>query len=1380
VARIFLSHSSENNAEAVALRDWLNSQGWDDLFLDLDPVRGIAAGERWERALYKAADRCEAVIFLVSRAWLASRWCLKELQLAQKLNKRLFGVLIEDLKTADLPEELTEVWQVVRLDSGTDHRLLQTMLPGGEEAQVTFSKAGLERLKSGLVKAGLDPRFFAWPPNSDPYRSPYRGLRALEADDAGIFFGREAPIIAGLDRLRGLREAAAPRALVVLGASGAGKSSYLRAGLLARLARDDRSFLPLPPIRPERAAIGGETGLLRVLELALRERGPGATRAQLREAVASGAAALLPLLCNLARQASPPALEGDALAEPPALLLAVDQAEELFQAEGAAESEALLELLRGLALAEAPKVILVFTIRSDSFEQLQSAPALQDLPLATLSLPPMPRGSYQQVIEGPAQRLSEGSRALRIDPALTEQLLTDIEEGGGKDALPLLAFSLERLYVEYGGDGDLRLDEYRAIGGIEGSIEAAVERALAAADDDPKVPADREQRLALLRRALIPWLAGIDPASSAPRRRVARLSEIPAETRALVQHLIEQRLLSTDVAPETGEVTVEPAHEALLRQWSLLKGWLADDFAALATLEGVQRATRDWVANGQNEAWLAHSAGRLEDAEALLLRQDLSAMLGSSDAEYLAHCRQSEARRRDRALQAARDLAQAKEREARANARVKKRTLWGLAAAVILAVAAGTAAIIANDKAGEAAQSALLAERREQEARAAQRDAERSAARFAVTAASTAIDLGDLGGAAETLLQAATSFDDATAPEEMQIAFHRLNEAMERTTVFNLPPAARAFEGPDALYFVDDDSGDVLRFDGNGPPVVLMDGSSSDPEILELRALGDGEVIVIRADGAVQRFTPRAGLRTVDTLPMRQDGYDNFLIGSDGTVFWQQENEEDDGDRALVRVIDARSGRSFEGVGYHRNPRFAVTPEGRRYVISASDPVAAEIVEDGDALRLLPVAASTELSRKLLSYACFQMLASSPPADDLPTVDSLGYGPIPDQCLLIPGGVIHSRYTFGSAGIFREDAVVLAGSEEPRLVEDIVSNVLGYELLHNISWIGYQPELSSFVVLVNRDLLVFTDDSLELLRKHPVAVGPARVFPDGRIAVVERGANRVTVHSVLEQDYRKTMRAALSRDDEAAVVAGESQLSALNKGTCGDGPPADYENSFNLPDGTRIDFDLPENAIEIVRGQRSTVLPIGDSDCFQFTPDWKHALIGTRDPDTYEMRVALLDFESLLAGGPIDESEAGRLPGTFRSAFPLAGGDIVTTDGSEAVRRWHRDESRRWVATQIYRGDYAVLSAEPNLTGEQLLILEDFGGGNVRGFLYSVPASQRWIEIGSDYKWFRATFSDDGGIVSGSASVWRYIDIPSLSALVAETRERLSRSETPH
>jgi hypothetical protein len=74
VSRLFISHSSANNAAAVALRDWLFEQGFEnEVFLDIDPDRGLAPGQKWQEGLKAAADRCEAVLFLVSPAWLASR-----------------------------------------------------------------------------------------------------------------------------------------------------------------------------------------------------------------------------------------------------------------------------------------------------------------------------------------------------------------------------------------------------------------------------------------------------------------------------------------------------------------------------------------------------------------------------------------------------------------------------------------------------------------------------------------------------------------------------------------------------------------------------------------------------------------------------------------------------------------------------------------------------------------------------------------------------------------------------------------------------------------------------------------------------------------------------------------------------------------------------------------------------------------------------------------------------------------------------------------------------------------------------------------------------------------------------------------------------------
>lgn len=639
MSRIFLSHSSKDNFEAQALRNWLASEGWDDVFLDLDPNLGIAAGERWERSLHAAAHRCEAVVFLVSANWLASGWCRKEYELARGLNKKLFAALVDSAKTiADLPPELTDVWQAIDLAGGQDQRLFSTTLPGShQERHIAFSLSGLLRLKRGLERAGLDPKYFLWPPENDPNRAPYRGLKSLEAEDAGVLFGRDAPIIEAVDRLRGLGQGAPPRLFVILGASGTGKSSFLRAGLLPRLARDDSHFIALPPLRAGRSALTGETGFVAALEGLL----PGKSRAEIRTCVQSGAATLRALLVERMKPA-----EGE---RPASLVIAIDQAEEMFRLDADEETLALLTLIRDLAATDAPPIIAIFAIRSDSYDQLEHCASLQGLPQATQPLLPLPRGAYVQVIEGPIQRLTAAGRKLSIEPRLTERLLADLETGGGSDALPLLAFTLEQLYLDYLQTGMLRLADYEAMGGLRGAIDAAVRRALTRADADPRIPKDREARAALLRRGLIPWLAGIDPESRSPRRNIARLSDIPAESAPLIELLVEERLLSTDTRVERNAsgnevriTTIEPAHEALLRQRGLLNGWLNEDFGLLVTLEALKRAAGEWDANGQNVAWLSHHGARLVEAKALLQRDDIVRRLDSIDLSYLEECASSE------------------------------------------------------------------------------------------------------------------------------------------------------------------------------------------------------------------------------------------------------------------------------------------------------------------------------------------------------------------------------------------------------------------------------------------------------------------------------------------------------------------------------------------------------------------------------------------------------------------------------------------------------------------------------------------------------------------------------------------------------------------
>jgi WD40 repeat protein len=269
--RIFLSHSSKDTRQAVALKKWLVQQDRrlaHEIFLDLDPNWGILAGVKWKDALQQANAHCEAVICLLSTNWEASSECQTEFRTAETLNKRIFVARLEPSTGFGL----TRDWQWVDL-FGTGSKT-EIDVDDGSGEPVIFLSEGLERLCDGITKAGIGADLFLWPPPKDPDRAPYRGWQPFEQEDAAVYFGRDAQIIRGLDALRGMRKSGVETLFVVLGPSGAGKSSFLRAGLLPRLQRNDRNFFLLDTVRPERNVLTGDTGLARAI---------GATRARFGE-----------------------------------------------------------------------------------------------------------------------------------------------------------------------------------------------------------------------------------------------------------------------------------------------------------------------------------------------------------------------------------------------------------------------------------------------------------------------------------------------------------------------------------------------------------------------------------------------------------------------------------------------------------------------------------------------------------------------------------------------------------------------------------------------------------------------------------------------------------------------------------------------------------------------------------------------------------------------------------------------------------------------------------------------------------------------------------------------------------------------------------------
>ncbi|MGY4677069.1 nSTAND1 domain-containing NTPase [Pasteurella sp. P03HT] len=663
MTQLFISHSSVDNAEAIALYNWLSELGW-SLFLDLDPNNGIHVGEMWRKKLNNSINECEGMVLLISDSWLSSSHCLFEYQMAEALNKPIFPLIIKSPTQYSIPHALLDKWNIGNLEIGHPKVSIPILLPSGQSRMISFSQIGLNSLQRGLTYAGLHSDFFQWPLLSqynDP-PSPYKGLKPLEFEDAGLLFGRDGAIKALMSELQRLRDTTHIRFIAIQGASGSGKSSFLRAGILPRLARLQQDFVILPLIRPNQSVLNGEKGLVEALVHFCNGLKIRCTRQAITDMVMQkeGYQALKALLISAIRKTRT-GLEFQQTLHLPTLVITIDQAEELFTSYNT-ETNLFLALLAELITSHELDVMVLSTIRTDAYSSLQVAEKLEGIIQYLFSLPPIVRGAYQQIIEGPAKLLEKTQKPLWIDPQLTDRLLKDLEQDGGKDALPLLAFTLERLYLDYGNNGKLELKEYltfqdektqqhSGLGGLQGAVSIAIDEALTNAQQDPRLPKSDNARLALLRRAFIPYLASIDVKTHQPYRKVAHYADFPEDVRPLIDSLVESRLLTKDYNvqfldkkgrhPNEQGITVEFAHESILRQWRLLSDWLKEDIADLFLLEMLQAETTVWLRTQKHPEWLRLRGCRLEEM-ARLEEGKFKAYITPIQREYLNSCREQE------------------------------------------------------------------------------------------------------------------------------------------------------------------------------------------------------------------------------------------------------------------------------------------------------------------------------------------------------------------------------------------------------------------------------------------------------------------------------------------------------------------------------------------------------------------------------------------------------------------------------------------------------------------------------------------------------------------------------------------------------------------
>jgi energy-coupling factor transporter ATP-binding protein EcfA2 len=550
---------------------------------------------------------------------------------------------------------------------------------------------------------------------------PYLGLATFQAHDAALFFGRDELIADLVERIR-----RAPF-LAVLGASGSGKSSVVRAGLLPKL---------------QEGTLAGSDGW-RYIVFKPGPRPLDTLAAELVKLQGGDLTAVLTLSVQLAANERALLSIAEVLldrAHDQRLVLVVDQFEELWSllpTEQVARETAIAQqqkpfidlLLHAVSAPDSP-LLLIVTMRADFLHRAAEQPQLAHAIVEhDVIVSPLTEQQLRDAIERPAELAGGG-----FEPGLAEELIKQVR--GRQGALPLLQYTLEQLWERHEPDGTLTWAAFNDLGGVEGALAARADKILS----EHYTSEQQEIVRRLLLKLIQPGEGAADTRRRVPLNELASASLDEAAVQQLLKPLTDERLVTTGRDDLSKQETVEITHEALIRGWPTLAGWIEAARADLRLQLQLDEAAREWETNNGTTD-LLWSGLRLSNAEEWLKRTAL--LLNERSAVFLNASRLEAQRRAEADAAAERDRQQLQEEQR--HARRLHRLLVG--AAVLLSVAVFASVIaVKNQRAAvrarraveqqrsQALQARAEAERERRRAEAAQAVAEHYMHRYRVQA----------------------------------------------------------------------------------------------------------------------------------------------------------------------------------------------------------------------------------------------------------------------------------------------------------------------------------------------------------------------------------------------------------------------------------------------------------------------------------------------------------------------------------------------------------------------------------------------------------------------------------------------------------------------